>query len=588
MMLTDPSLKYRPFPQVDLPDRQWPSRVITAPPRWLSTDMRDGNQSLIDPMNAEKKRRFFDLLVKVGVKEIEVGFPSAGATEFDFISGLVQGGAIPDDVMPQVLTQARADLIATTFESLRGARQAIVHVYNAISPAWRNIVFQMERSQVREIAVNAAKLLRDHAAAQPDTDWHFEYSPETFSTAELDFSLDCCEAVMDILRPTPERPLILNLPATVECATPNIYADQIEWICRNISRRDSVVISLHTHNDRGTGVAAAELGIMAGADRVEGCLFGNGERTGNCDLVTVALNMYTQGINPGLDFSDIDDVIQTVEYCNQLPVHPRHPYAGELVFTAFSGSHQDAIKKGFAAQEARNDQIWNVPYLPIDPKDLGRDYEAVIRVNSQSGKGGVAWVLQQDKGYKLPKRMQADFSRVVQALADSSSRELNAADISEAFDAHYCLSGDQPYALIDYQEGGQAGDRIFTGKISHEGGERSISGRGNGLLSSVLAALRDEFGIQLEIADYSEHAIGAGSDVNAAAYVECRTPDGRTVFGIGTDSDVATASVKAILSAANGIAVRVDSEIWICHHLGDYAFLRGSISHGFRELDIDL
>ncbi len=556
MMLTDPSQKYRSFPQVDLPDRQWPSRVITAPPRWLSTDMRDGNQSLIDPMNAEKKRRFFDLLVKVGVKEIEIGFPSAGATEFDFISGLVQNGAIPDDVMPQVLTQARADLIATTFESLRGAKQAIVHVYNAISPAWRDIVFQMERSQVREIAVNAAKLLRDHAAAQPDTDWHFEYSPETFSTAELDFSLECCEAVMDILRPTPERPLILNLPATVECATPNIYADQIEWICRNISRRDSVVISLHTHNDRGTGVAAAELGIMAGADRVEGCLFGNGERTGNCDLVTVALNMYTQGINPGLDFSDIDDVIQTVEYCNQLPVHPRHPYAGELVFTAFSGSHQDAIKKGFAAQEARNDLIWNVPYLPIDPKDLGRDYEAVIRVNSQSGKGGVAWVLQQDKGYKLPKRMQADFSKVVQALADSSSRELNAADISEAFDAHYCLTGEQPYALIDYQEGGQAGDRIFAGKIAHQGSERSISGRGNGLLSSVLAALRDEFGVQLEIADYSEHAIGAGSDVNAAAYVECRTPDGRTVFGIGTDSDVATASVKAVLSAANGIAVR--------------------------------
>lgn len=556
MMLTDPSQKYRSFPQVDLPDRQWPSRVITAPPRWLSTDMRDGNQSLIDPMNAEKKRRFFDLLVKVGVKEIEIGFPSAGATEFDFISGLVQSGAIPDDVMPQVLTQARADLIATTFESLRGAKQAIVHVYNAISPAWRDIVFQMERSQVREIAVNAAKLLRDHAAAQPDTDWHFEYSPETFSTAELDFSLECCEAVMDILRPTPERPLILNLPATVECATPNIYADQIEWICRNISRRDSVVISLHTHNDRGTGVAAAELGIMAGADRVEGCLFGNGERTGNCDLVTVALNMYTQGINPGLDFSDIDDVIQTVEYCNQLPVHPRHPYAGELVFTAFSGSHQDAIKKGFAAQEARNDLIWNVPYLPIDPKDLGRDYEAVIRVNSQSGKGGVAWVLQQDKGYKLPKRMQADFSKVVQALADSSSRELNAADISEAFDAHYCLTGEQPYALIDYQEGGQAGGRIFTGKIAHQGSERSISGRGNGLLSSVLAALRDEFGVQLEIADYSEHAIGAGSDVNAAAYVECRTPDGRTVFGIGTDSDVATASVKAVLSAANGIAVR--------------------------------
>ena len=554
MMLTDPSQKYRPFPQVDLPNRQWPGAVITSPPRWLSTDMRDGNQSLIDPMNAEKKRRFFDLLIKLGVTEIEVGFPSAGATEFDFISGLVRDGAIPDHVFPQVLTQAREDLIATTFESLRGARQAIVHVYNAVSPAWRNIVFQMDRPQIKEIAINAAKLLRDNAARQPDTDWHFEYSPETFSTAELDFSLECCEAVMEILQPTPERPLILNLPATVEAATPNIYADQIEWMCRNISKRDSVVISLHTHNDRGTGVAAAELGLMAGADRVEGCLFGNGERTGNCDLVTVALNMYTQGIHPGLDFSDIDEVIQTVEYCNQLPVHPRHPYAGELVFTAFSGSHQDAIKKGFAAQEARNDLVWNVPYLPIDPKDLGRDYEAVIRVNSQSGKGGVAWVLQQDKGLKLPKRMQADFSRVVQALADQSSRELNAADIWAAFEDHYRLAGEQPYTLIDYNETGHAGDRIFTGKIVHKGGERSISGRGNGLISSVLAALRDELAVDLEIADYSEHAIGAGTDVAAAAYVECRTPDGRTIFGIGTDTDVATASVQAVLSAANGVA----------------------------------
>ena len=554
MMLTDPSQKYRPFPQVDLPNRQWPSAVITSPPRWLSTDMRDGNQSLIDPMNAEKKRRFFDLLIKVGVKEIEVGFPSAGATEFDFISGLVRDGAIPDDVFPQVLTQAREDLIATTFESLRGAKKAIVHVYNAVSPAWRNIVFQMDRPQIKEIAINAAKLLRDNAAAQPDTDWHFEYSPETFSTAELDFSLECCEAVMEILQPTAERPLILNLPATVEAATPNIYADQIEWMCRNISKRDSVVISLHTHNDRGTGVAAAELGLMAGADRVEGCLFGNGERTGNCDLVTVALNMYTQGVNPGLDFSDIDEVIQTVEYCNQLPVHPRHPYAGELVFTAFSGSHQDAIKKGFAVQETRNDQIWDVPYLPIDPKDLGRDYEAVIRVNSQSGKGGVAWVLQQDKGLKLPKRMQADFSRVVQALADQTSRELNAADIWTAFEDHYRLSGDQPYTLIDYNETGHAGDRIFTGKIAHKGGERSISGRGNGLISSVLAALRDDLGVDLEVADYSEHAIGAGTDVAAAAYVECRTPDGRTVFGIGTDTDIATASVQAVLSAANSVA----------------------------------
>ncbi|QUT07421.1 2-isopropylmalate synthase [Sphingobium phenoxybenzoativorans] len=556
MMLSDPSQKYRPFPQVNLPDRQWPSQTITKAPRWLSTDMRDGNQSLIDPMNAEKKQRFFDLLIKVGIKEIEVGFPSAGATEFDFISGLVKNGSIPDDVIVQVLTQARPELIATTFESLRGAKQAIVHVYNAVSPAWRRIVFGMERSEVRQIAIDAAKLLRDHAAAQPDTDWFFEYSPETFSTAELDFSLECCEAVMDILLPTPEKPLILNLPATVEAASPNIYADQIEWMCRNISRRDSVVISLHPHNDRGTGVAAAELGLMAGADRVEGCLFGNGERTGNCDLVTVALNMYTQGVKPGLDFSDIDEVIQTVEYCNQLPVHPRHPYAGELVFTAFSGSHQDAIKKGFAAQEARNDLIWDVPYLPIDPKDLGRDYEAVIRVNSQSGKGGVAWVLQQDKGLKLPKRMQADFSRVVQELADSTSRELGAADIWDAFGKHYRVSGEQPYTLVDYHETGPAGDRVFVGKIGFEGGERSISGRGNGLISGVLAALRDELGIDLEVADYSEHAIGVGTDVNAAAYVECRTPDGVTIFGVGMDCDVATASVQAVLSAANGLAAR--------------------------------
>ena len=552
-MLADPSVKYRPFPQVDLPDRQWPSRTIAKPPIWLSTDMRDGNQSLIDPMNAEKKQRFFELLCRVGVKEIEVGFPSAGATEFDFISGLVKNGLIPDDVTVQVLTQARADLIATTFESLRGAKTAIVHVYNAVSPAWRRIVFGMERSEVREIAINAAKLLRDHAAAQPNTDWRFEYSPETFSTAELDFSLECCEAVMDILQPTPEKPLILNLPATVEAATPNIYADQIEWMCRNISRRDSVIISLHPHNDRGTGVAAAELGLMAGADRIEGCLFGNGERTGNCDIVTVGLNLYTQGIHPGLDFSDIDEVIQTVEYCNQLPVHPRHPYAGELVFTAFSGSHQDAIKKGFAAQEARNDQLWDVPYLPIDPADLGRNYEAVIRVNSQSGKGGVAWVLQQDKGLKLPKRMQADFSRVVQDLADQTSRELNAADIWDAFQTHYRLTDGQPVRLIDYQETGPAGDRIFVGKIAMNGEERSISGRGNGLISSILAALREELGVDLEVVDYSEHAIGAGTDVNAAAYVECKATDGRNIFGVGTDADVATASVQAVLSAANAV-----------------------------------
>lgn len=554
MMLSDPSRKYRPFPQVDLPDRQWPSRSITQPPRWLSTDMRDGNQALIDPMDTEKKTRFFELLTRLGIKEIEVGFPSAGATEFDFISGLVQSDRVPDDVIIQVLTQARRDLIERTFESLKGARAAIVHVYNAVSPAWRRIVFQMDRPQIKQIAIDAARIIRDEAAKQPDTEWHFEYSPETFSTAELDFSLECCEAVMDILQPTSERPIILNLPATVEAATPNIYADQIEWFGRHISDRDKVVISLHPHNDRGTGVAAAELGLMAGADRVEGCLFGNGERTGNCDIVTVALNMYTQGVSPGLDFSDMEEIVQTVTYCNKLPVHPRHPYAGELVFTAFSGSHQDAIKKGFAAQEQRNDEMWDVPYLPIDPADIGCSYEAVIRVNSQSGKGGVAWVLQQDKGLKLPKRMQADFSRVVQELADQSSRELQAADIWGAFERHYCLGADQPFKLLDYQESGPAGDRLFVGKIALDGEPRSVSGRGNGLLSSVLAALRDEMGIDLEIADYSEHAVGKGTDVNAAAYVECRSADGRTVFGVGLDADVATASLQAVLSAANGLA----------------------------------
>ncbi|RDE05268.1 2-isopropylmalate synthase [Sphingomonas aracearum] len=554
-MLRDPSTKYRPFPPVALPDRQWPGRTITKAPRWLSTDLRDGNQALIDPMDGEKKRRFFDLLVKVGIKEIEVGFPSAGATEFDFISGLVRSGCVPDDVTVQVLTQSRRDLIETSFESLRGSPRAIVHLYNAVSPAWRRIVFGMSREEVKAIAVEGASILRDCAAAQPGTDWQFEYSPETFSTAELDFSLEVCAAVMDVLRPTADQPLILNLPATVECATPNVYADQIEYFCRNIPNREAVVISLHTHNDRGTGVAAAELGIMAGADRVEGCLLGNGERTGNCDLVTVALNMYTQGVDPQLDFSDIDAIINTVTYCNQLPVHPRTPYAGDLVFTAFSGSHQDAIKKGFAAQGTRNDGLWEVPYLPIDPADLGRSYEAVIRVNSQSGKGGVAWVIEQDKGLKLPKRLQADFSRHVQALADETSRELNADDIWNRFEATYLAKTDDRFALVDYHESGSAGDRVFVGRVSMGGEEQSISGRGNGLISGVIAALGESTGPALDVVDYSEHAIGHGADAQAAAYVECRTDDGRTVFGVGIDADVATASVRAVLSAAN-VAVR--------------------------------
>jgi len=556
-MLSDPSRKYRPFPQVPLPDRQWPSRTITRPPRWLSTDLRDGNQAIVDPMDAVKKNRFFDMLVEIGVKEIEIGFPAAGQTEFDFISTIVRSGRIPDDVIVQVLTQSREDLIRTSFASLEGADKAIVHLYNAVSPAWREIVFRMTPDEVREVAVKGARILRDEAAKRPATEWNFEYSPETFSTAELDFSISVCEAVMEVLQPTRERPIILNLPATVEAATPNVYADQIEYFCRNLPNRDRAVISLHTHNDRGTGVAAAELGLMAGADRVEGCLFGNGERTGNCCLVTLALNMYTQGIDPGLDFSDIDRIIETVEYCNQIPVHERHPYGGDLVFTAFSGSHQDAIKKGLEAQAMRNDELWRVPYLPIDPADLGRTYEAVIRVNSQSGKGGFAWVLEQDQGLKLPKKLQVDFSKHVQHLADELGRELNAADIWDTFRrAYFVKVPDRRFRLIDFEERRAAdGDRIFTGTIEVDGREQSVSGRGKGLIASVLATLKNEFGLELEVLDYSEHALGTGTDARAATYIECTIPGARTVWGVGIDQDVATASVRAILSAANS-AVR--------------------------------
>jgi len=558
MMKSDPSRKYRPFPQIDLPDRRWPTRTITAAPRWLSTDLRDGNQALIDPMGMEKKQRFFDLLVKIGVKEIEVGFPSSGGTDFDFVRSLVDSGKIPGDVMIQALTQSRRDLIERTFESMAGAKQAIVHLYNAVSPAWRDIVFKLDKPGVKAIAVEGAEILAEQASKYPETDWHFEYSPETFSTAELEFSLEVCEAVMDVLAPTPEKPLILNLPATVEAATPNIYADQIEWMCRHISARDAVIISLHPHNDRGSGIAAAELGLLAGADRIEGCLFGNGERTGNVDLVTLGLNLYTQGVHPNLDFSDIDELVKTVEYCNQLPVHPRHPYAGDLVFTAFSGSHQDAVKKGFAAQEERNDELWRVPYLPIDPADLGRSYEAVIRVNSQSGKGGVAWVLEQDYGYKLPKRMQGNFSLTVQELSESTGRELTSADIFEAFQERYHLvpDDDARFELVDFDESvnPQVGAaRIFAGKIRIDGEEQSVSGRGNGLISSLANALEASLGGAIEIIDYSEHAIGQGTDARAAAYVECRIGDGPLLYGVGNSRDVATASVRAILSAVNGV-----------------------------------
>ena len=556
-MLKNPGVKYRPFPPINLPDRQWPSRQITKAPRWLSTDLRDGNQALIDPMGAEKKMRFFDLLLKVGCKEIEVGFPASGATDFDFISGLVRGDKIPEDVAVQVLTQSRRDLIETSFASLEGAKTAIVHLYNAVSPVWRKVVFGMTKDEIKQIAIEGAKVLRDQAAKYHGTDWVFEYSPETFSTAEVEYSVEVCAAVMDVLQPTPEKPIIFNLPATVECATPNVYADQVELFGRLIPNRDSVVISLHTHNDRGTGIAAAELGLMAGGDRVEGCLFGNGERTGNCDLVTVALNMYTQGVDPQLDFSNIDEIAKTVEYCNQLPIHPRHPYVGELVYTSFSGSHQDAIKKGFAAREKQNDELWEMPYLPIDPADLGRDYEAVIRVNSQSGKGGFAWVLEQDQGLKLPKKMQAHFSKHVQELADEVGRELFAEDIWAVFQKTYHLNTPQHFQLLDYEETRAAdGTRLFAGKIAVDDQEQSVSGRGNGLISSVVATIGETFGVALEVRDYAEHAMTAGSDARAAAYVECTGPDGKTVWGVGIDEDVATASVRAVLSAANAAAAK--------------------------------
>ena len=553
-MLTNPETKYRRFTTVDLPDRTWPSRRIEKAPIWLSTDLRDGNQSLIDPMDGEKKRRFFDLLVASGFKQIEVGFPSASQTEFDFIRSLIEENRIPDDVTIQVLTQSREDLIRRSFESLKGAKQAIVHLYNATSPSFRRTVFNMEKADVVKLAVAGAKLFVEEAAKQPGTKWTFQYSPETFSATEPDFAVEVCEAVLDVWQPTPENPAILNLPATVEVAGPNIYADQIEYFCRTISRRDSVIVSVHPHNDRGTGVAAAEFSVMAGADRIEGCLFGNGERTGNVDLVTLALNLYTQGINPGLDFSDMRNVVRTVEYCNQLPVHPRHPYAGELVFTAFSGSHQDAIKKGFAAQEKRNDEYWDVPYLPIDPADVGCSYEAVIRVNSQSGKGGVAWVLEQDKGLQLPRRMQIDFSRQVQEISDRTGKEMTAPAIWQAFEESYCLTGQQRFDLIEYDDTGArkpGQDRVFVGRINVDGKERSISGKGNGLISGMLEALKADCGMELEVLDYHEHALRKGSDAQAAAYVECRTRDGRTLFGVGIDADVAIASVKAVLSAAN-------------------------------------
>lgn len=552
-MLSNPSAKYRAYPVLDLPDRTWPNKTITQAPVWCSSDLRDGNQSLIEPMSPEKKLRFFKTLVDVGVKEIEVAFPSASQTDFDFVRLLIEGGHIPADTTIQVLTQAREDLIARTFESLKGASKAIVHVYNAVSPAFRRIVFNQDKNGVKDIAIHAAELLKKYAAMQPDTQWSFQYSPETFSATETPFAVEVCNAVLDVLQPTPEKKVILNLPATVEVAMPNVYADQIEWFARHINHRENVIISLHTHNDRGTGVAASELGLLAGADRVEGCLFGNGERTGNVDLVTMALNMYTHGVDPQLDFSDIDAVRKVVEECNQLPVHPRHPYAGDLVHTAFSGSHQDAIKKGFAQRDI--DGVWEVPYLPIDPADIGRSYEAVIRVNSQSGKGGVTYLLEQEYGMQLPRRMQIEFSQVIKAETDRSGLEVTAAQIYTLLDSEY-LQATTPYALQKHRLQEEDGICTLTTEVLANGTVKSWSGCGNGPLEALAASLP----VSVEIMDYNEHAIGSGSNAKAAAYIELRLPGQRPVFGVGVDSNITTASIRAFFSALNRATASAEAE----------------------------
>ncbi|WP_293775499.1 2-isopropylmalate synthase [uncultured Oxalicibacterium sp.] len=544
MMLKNPSTKYQAFPVINLPDRSWPNKTITKPPVWMSTDLRDGNQALIDPMDSAKKLRFFEMLVKIGVKEIEIAFPSASQTDFDFCRKLIEEKRIPDDVTVEVLTQAREDLIRRTVDSVTGARRAIVHMYNATAPSFRKIMFNMTKEEVKELAVKGTKLIKELTDARPETEWVYQYSPEAFSMTELDFAKEVCDAVSEAWGATPERKMILNLPGTVEVSTPNVYADQVEWMHRNIQRRDSIIISLHPHNDRGCAVAAAELGVMAGADRVEGCLFGNGERTGNVDLVTLALNLYTQGINPGLDFSDIDAIRQTVEECNQIPVHPRHPYAGDLVFTAFSGSHQDAIKKGFAKQQ--KDAIWEVPYLPVDPADLGRSYDAVIRVNSQSGKGGMAYLLEQEFGLVLPRRLQIEFSRVVQRVTDETGKEVVAGDIHTIFKNEY-VDAVTPYRYISHHMQDDGGDITIKVDLQKDGKPLTVTGKGNGPIDAFVDAL----GLDVKIMDFHEHAIGSGADANAASYIELRVNGGQTRFGVGIDSNIMTASFRAVLSAIN-------------------------------------
>jgi 2-isopropylmalate synthase len=561
-----PTHRYRPYAEqfsVELPDRQWPSRQVTTAPRWCAVDLRDGNQALIDPMSAERKRRMFNLLVRMGYKEIEVGFPAASQTDFDFIRQLIEQDLIPDDVTVQVLTQCREPLIERTYESLRGAARAIVHFYNSTSTLQRRVVFGLDRPGITAIATDAARMCQKYAEMlTPDTDIFYEYSPESYTGTELEYALEISAAVMDVVDPTPDRPLIVNLPATVEMATPNVYADSIEWMHRNLPRRASVVLSLHPHNDRGTGVAAAELGLMAGADRVEGCLFGNGERTGNVDLVTLGLNLFSQGIDPQIDFTGIDEIKRTVEYCNQLPVHERHPYAGDLVYTSFSGSHQDAIKKGFEALERDaatagvpvDEHEWGVPYLPIDPRDLGRTYEAVIRVNSQSGKGGVAYIMKTEHQFDLPRKLQIEFSAVIQRYTDSEGGEVAPAQMWEIFSQEYLVDHQpQPRLVVrDYSVSTVEGKVEIVADAVLDGAERHLTGVGNGPIDAFIHALSD-VDIEARVLDYAEHAMSSGGDAQAAAYVETQV-DGSVFWGVGVDPNIVTSSLQAIAAAVNRAA----------------------------------
>ncbi len=550
-MLKQPASKYPAFQPIGLKDRTWPDAVIAQAPIWLSTDLRDGNQALIEPMDVERKLRMFELLVKIGFKEIEVGFPSASQTEFDFLRRLIDERRIPDDVTIQVLTQAREPLIRRTFEALQGVPRAIVHLYNAVAPVMRRVVLGMDEDAIVELASTHARLFNEIAAQQPDTQWTFQYSPEMFSGTELAFSKRVVDAVTEVWQPTAERKCIVNLPSTVEHSTPNIFADMIEWMHRHLARRDAIVLSVHPHNDRGTGTAAGEFALMAGADRIEGCLFGNGERTGNLDLVNVALNLYTQGVSPGLDFSNIDDIRRTVEHCNQLPVHPRHPYVGELVYTSFSGSHQDAIRKAFAAR--REDEPWNIPYLPVDPKDLGRSYEAVIRVNSQSGKGGISYLLENEYGLELPRRLQIEFSQVVQTVMDAQGKELGAADLWAIFEREYGLS--QAHAPLQPVMEDVDGQSVRVSARLQIGGQPvAVDGLGNGPIDAFVNGLAAATGRQLRVLDYHEHAIGSGAQARAVAYVELRVDDTRTLFGVGIDANIVSASFKAIVSGLQRVA----------------------------------